>query len=80
MNLEDFEKRVAGYRRYVEDCDTSGMSITKYAELHGYKREHYYHCLKAIRNYEEKKAAAKMAAPAQPDSRLPILALTRQWL
>ena len=76
MNLEDLEKRVAGYRRYVEDCDASGMSVTKYAEIHGCKREHYYHCLKAIENCETKKAKAQKAAPAKPDSRLPILSLS----
>ena len=76
MKLEDLEKRVAGYRRYVEDCDASGLSITRYAELHGCKREHYYHCLKAIENYETRKAEAQKAAPAKPDSRLPILSLT----
>lgn len=76
MKLEDLEKRVAEYRRYVEDCDASGLTVTKYAELHGYKREHYYHCLKGIRNYEAKKAAAQKDVPATLDSRLPILSLS----
>ena len=79
MKLEDLEKRVAEYRRYVEDCDASGLTVTKYAELHGYKREHYYHCLKGIRNYEAKKVAAQKDAPATPDSRLPILSLSGKF-
>ena len=76
MKLEDLEKRIEGYRKYVDDCNASGLSITDFAKQQGCKREHYYHCQKAIRNFETKKATAQKAAPAKPDSRLPILSLT----
>lgn len=76
MRLEDLEKRIEGYQKYVDDCNASGLSVTDFAKQQGYKREHYYHCQKAIRNFEAKKAAAQKAAPVKPDSRLPILSLS----
>lgn len=76
MNTKDLEKRVAGYRSYVNACDESGLPVSEYARQNGKKRQHYYNCKKNIEHFE-----AKMQSQTDPtvmppsDIRLPILEL-----